>query len=96
LTIEGTYSSGKALLEALPSPTIDLLLLDIQLPDIEPEPLIKAIRHLCPHLSVLYLTMMRGYRLLHRLEKYDIQGYVLKDAPVDELLPSHQNRMLRQ
>ena len=86
LAIECTYSSGKALIQALPSLTIDLLLLDIQLPDSEPESLIKAIRHLRPHLPVLYLTMMRGYRLLHRLEKHDIQGYVLKDAPVDELL----------
>jgi len=30
--------------------------------------------------------MMRGYRLLHRLEKHNIQGYVLKDTPVEELL----------
>ncbi|MEZ4901144.1 MAG: response regulator transcription factor [Spirosomataceae bacterium] len=86
LTIVGTYGSGKALLNALTSLEVDLLMLDIQLPDIEPEKLIEKIRTSRPNVMVLYLTMMRGYRLLHRLEKHNIQGYVLKDAPVEALL----------
>ncbi len=83
--IVGTFSNGKSFLNALPSLEMDLLVLDIQLPDIEPENFIRTIRNLHPKVAVLYLTMMRGTRLLHRLEKYDIQGYVLKDAPVEEL-----------
>jgi len=86
LAIVGTYGSGEALLSALPLLEVDLLMLDIQLPDIEPEKLIENIRANRPDVAVLYLTMMRGYRLLHRLEKHNIQGYILKDAPVEELL----------
>ena len=83
--IVGTFSGGKSFLNTLPSLEIDLLVLDIQLPDIEPEDFIRTIRKLRPKVAVLYLTMMRGSRLLHRLEKYHVQGYVLKDAPVEEL-----------
>ncbi len=32
------------------------------------------------------LTLMRGTRFIHRLLKYDIQGYLLKSAPVEDLL----------
>ena len=34
---------------------------------------------------MLYLTMYRGTRLLHKLEKHGIQGYILKDAAIEEL-----------
>ena len=77
--------SGADLLSQLPGLSADILLLDIQLPDYEPETLLQQIRHLKPQLPILYLTMMRGSRHLHKLEKYNIQGYILKDAAIEEL-----------
>jgi two-component system, NarL family, response regulator NreC len=36
-------------------------------------------------MKIIFLTLMRGTRFIHRLMKYDVQGYILKSAPVDEL-----------
>ncbi len=85
MQIAASYTRGLPLLHDLPLLHIDLLLLDIQLPDIEPEELISRIREINPGLPVLYLTMYRGTRLLHKLEKHGIQGYILKDAAIEEL-----------
>lgn len=85
IRIVSTYKDGTSLLRDLPDLDIDLLLLDLQLPDMEPENLLKAIIKIRPELPILYLTMMRGARIFRRLEKYPIGGYILKDASLDEL-----------
>jgi DNA-binding NarL/FixJ family response regulator len=85
IEITGTSLNAAGLLKALPLLDIDILLLDVHLPDMEEEVLIKEIRELRPDLKVIYLTLMRGTRYIHKLLKYRIQGYVLKNAPVDEL-----------
>lgn len=77
--------SGKALLEVLPVSVPQILLCDVNLPDADPEDLLTTIRQLYPALPVVYLTLMRGSRYLKKLLKQDIQGYVLKNAPVAEL-----------
>jgi two-component system, NarL family, response regulator NreC len=85
ITVTGALSSGKALLAVLPDTDADLLLLDLYLTDYEPEQLIQEIRRLRPTLKVIYLTMIRGTRYVHKLLKYTIQGYLLKSATVEEL-----------
>lgn len=78
-------NSGKSLLALLLVNQPQVLLCDIHLPDIDPEDLLTAIRQLYPNLPIVYLTLMRGSRYLKKLLKQDIQGYVLKNAPVAEL-----------
>lgn len=83
--VVGSSLTAKDLLAKLPSLSIDILLLDVHLPDMEEEELLKKIRELKPDLKVLYLTMMRGTRYIHRLVKYGVQGYLLKNAGIEEL-----------
>lgn len=83
--IAGTSLTAKQLLEVLPTLDIDILLLDVHLPDMDEEALIKEIRAIKPTLPVVYLTLMRGTRYVHKLLKYGIQGYILKNASVEEL-----------
>lgn len=78
-------NSGKALLELLPVNLPQILLCDVNLPDMEPEDLLSAIRQIYPAMPIIYLTLMRGSRHLKKLLRQDIQGYVLKNAPVAEL-----------
>jgi two-component system, NarL family, response regulator NreC len=80
-----TVSDANQLLQKIRENNYDVLLLDVQVPDTEPEELLLAIREINPAAKVIYLTMMRGTRFIHRLMKYTIQGYILKDAPVAEL-----------
>ena len=85
IQVIGTAMNGGHLLKQLPGLDIDVLLLDVHLPDIEEEELLQQIRAIQPNLSVLYLTLMRGTRYIHKLVKYDIQGYLLKNASMEEL-----------
>ncbi|MBL7729436.1 MAG: response regulator transcription factor [Dinghuibacter sp.] len=81
-----TVNSATAVLEAIQQHDFDLLVLDVQMPDMKAEDLLVRVRELKPGSRIIYLTMMRGTRFLHRLLKSDIQGYMLKSAPVEELV----------
>ncbi len=85
--VTGISSSGSGLLDRLNDLTAeDILLLDVNLPDTDEEELIKKIREIRPKQKVIYLTLMRGTRYVHKLLKYNVQGYVLKNASVEELV----------
>lgn len=86
IKVIGTAATGKQLLEQLPGMEADILLLDVYLPDITEEELLQQIRSLRSDLKVIYLTLLRGTRHIHKLTKYSIQGYVLKNAALKELL----------
>ena len=64
----------------------DILLLDVYLPDMPEEEIVQQIRSVYPDLRIVYLTLLRGTRYVHKLAKYNIQGYILKNASLDELL----------
>lgn len=83
--VNGTYQNAAELLASLPSADADLLLLDVHLPDMEAEKLLDEIRKIKPQIKVVYLTMMRGTRNVHRLMRHNIDGYILKNAPIAEL-----------
>ena len=86
ICITGTASNGKMLLENLPASDADILLLDVHLPDMGEEELLKQIRTIKPGQKIIYLTLMRGTRYIHKLIRHTIQGYILKNAPVEELM----------
>src|SRR6201996_8098322 len=86
IEVIGTATSGKQLLEQVRDLQTDILLLDVYLPDIGEEEMLQQIRSLRPDLRIIYLTLLRGTRYIHKLSKYNIQGYVLKNASLDELM----------
>lgn len=86
LQILFTTPNGHGALGFLSNACPDVLICDIHLPDIGPEELLKKIRQMHPNLPVLYLTLMRGTRHLQKLLRQSIQGYVLKNAPIQTLL----------
>jgi DNA-binding NarL/FixJ family response regulator len=85
IEVIGSAFTGQSLLSQLPNKDIDILLLDVHLPDIGEEELLLKIREVQPSLKILYLTIMRGTRYIHKLLKYDIQGYLLKNTNIAEL-----------
>lgn len=86
ISVTGTATNASSLLEQLPSLNADILLLDVHLPDMGEEELVKKIREARPGQKLIYLTLMRGTRYIHKLTRHNIQGYILKNAPVDELM----------
>src|SRR5688500_3232851 len=86
IQVIGSAYTGEGLLTQLPNEEIDILLLDVHLPEIREKELLKKIRDVQPSLKILYLTIMRGTRYIHKLLKYDIQGYLLKNTNIEELI----------
>ena len=86
IEVIGTATSGKELLGLVAGMQADVLLLDVYLPDMGEEEILQQIRASRPELRIIYLTLLRGTRYVHKLSKYNIQGYVLKNASLDELL----------
>jgi two-component system response regulator NreC len=86
IEVIGTAATGQQLLGEIQAMQADILLLDVYLPDIGEEDLLQQIRVLRPDLKIIYLTLLRGTRYIHKLTKHTIQGYVLKNASLDELL----------
>jgi DNA-binding NarL/FixJ family response regulator len=86
IEVIGTATSGRELLGQVRELEADILLLDVYLPDLGEEEILQQIRGLRPDLPIIYLTLLRGTRYIHKLSKYNIQGYVLKNASLDELL----------
>ena len=86
IEVIGTATTGKELLDQVQGLQADILLLDVYLPDLGEEEILQQIRAARPELRIIYLTLLRGTRYIHKLSKYNIQGYVLKNASLDELL----------
>ena len=86
IQVVGSALTGKELLQKLPGLEVNILLLDVHLPDTGEEELLKKIRTLHPELKILYLTIMRGTRYIHKLIRHDIHGYVLKNTSIEELV----------
>jgi two-component system, NarL family, response regulator NreC len=86
IQVVGSALTGKELLQKLPGLQVDILLLDVHLPDTGEEELLKKIRSVHPELKILYLTIMRGTRYIHKLIRHDIHGYILKNTSIEELV----------
>ncbi len=86
IQVVGSALTGKELLQKLPGVEVEILLLDVHLPDTDEEELLKKIRSLHPNLKILYLTIMRGTRYIHKLIRHDIHGYILKNTSIEELV----------
>lgn len=86
LNLAAIFTEGKKLLDTLPDLSADLLILDLQVQDISAEDLLLSIKKIRQEIPILYLTMFRGSRIRHRIEKMGANGYILKDASVNRLL----------
>ncbi|MBN8854824.1 MAG: hypothetical protein BGO55_20025 [Sphingobacteriales bacterium 50-39] len=86
IEVIGTALTGKDLLSRVKDIQTDILLLDVYLPDVGEEELLQSIRAVRQDLKIIYLTLLRGTRYIHKLTRHNIQGYILKNASLDELV----------
>jgi DNA-binding NarL/FixJ family response regulator len=74
-----TYTTGTALLEDLKSTLPDVLLLDIQLPDITGDKLASVILKKYPEVKILILTNLDSTLYVHNMLRNGVHGYILKN-----------------
>lgn len=63
----------------------DIVLMDVQMPQMDGLAVTETLRKQAPHVKVLILSMQSNRDAVLRIIKAGAKGYVLKDAPTDEL-----------
>jgi DNA-binding NarL/FixJ family response regulator len=82
----GAYASAEAALTALPSEAPDVVLMDINLPGMSGIESVRRLRALMPTVQMMMLTVFDDTTSVFESLKAGASGYLLKRAPVGELL----------
>lgn len=80
------YATGKELLEGLDQLAPDVLLLDIQLPDITGDRLVPLIRERFPSVRILVLSNFDSPIYISKMIAHDVAGYLLKTTDETRLI----------
>ncbi|SFW12489.1 two component transcriptional regulator, LuxR family [Sinomicrobium oceani] len=86
ISLTGVYQNGKDTLEALVKEEPDVLLLDINLPDISGIELSKQIRDAYPELKIIVLSVHNEKAVISSVLQNGVNGYVLKNSIGDEII----------
>ncbi|NOT54177.1 MAG: response regulator transcription factor [Deltaproteobacteria bacterium] len=86
MTVVGEAQSGRAAVTLFAECAPDLALMDLRMPDLDGVGAIREIRAMSPTARFLVLTTYDGDEDIYRALHAGAQGYMLKDAPRQELL----------
>jgi len=86
IEIAGTYENAEETLKSLSSNLPDVLLLDINLPDINGIDLSKQLLKKFPKLKIIALTNFEDISFVKRMLKNGVHGYLLKNTDKIELM----------
>ncbi len=86
IDIVGTYDSAQATLDNIGDDEPDVLLLDVNLPDINGIDLSKTLQKKYPELKIIALTNYEDITFVKRMLKNGVNGYLLKNTDRIELL----------
>ena len=86
IAVVATYSNAKETLEGLKKSCPDVLLLDINLPDVNGIDLSKELLKTYPELKIIALTNYEDLSFVKRMFKNGVHGYLLKNADKLELV----------
>ncbi|HTN46716.1 MAG TPA: response regulator transcription factor [Flavipsychrobacter sp.] len=86
IEIVGLFNNGKEVYEALPNLTIDVALLDINMPEMDGLELTKKIKKEFPSIPVIILSMHDDAGHIMELIEAGASGYLLKNVTDKELL----------
>lgn len=86
IEIIGVASNGNEALHILENQDADVLITDISMPELDGFELIASLNKKYPNVSTLVLSMHTEARIISKLIKLNVNGYLLKNAEKDELL----------
>ena len=81
----GEAANGREALMICPACKPDVVLMDLQMPEMNGAEATREIRRLCPHVQVVVLTSFREEAMVEEALKAGAIGYLLKDVTADEL-----------
>jgi two-component system nitrate/nitrite response regulator NarL len=86
LKIVGEASNGEEALKLVKEHQPDIVLMDVSMPGMDGQAVTEALRKQSPQTKVLILSMQSSRDPVLRLIKAGARGYILKDAPTEELI----------
>jgi len=79
-------NNGLEVLEQLKMHAIDVVLMDVNMPEMDGIEATKKVRELHPEVKILMLTMFNTRDYIEKLLKAGAHGYILKNTGKDELI----------
>jgi DNA-binding NarL/FixJ family response regulator len=84
--VEGGFSTTAAALEGIPRLNPDIVIMDINLPDINGVECVRRLKPICPGPQILILTVYEDTEVIFSALRAGASGYLLKQTPIEELL----------
>lgn len=85
LRVIGVLHAGKEVLEFLLKNPVDIMLLDIDLPDLRGFEVAELVRQAYPDIRILALSMLDDMGSMDRMFRSGVQGYCIKSDGRDEV-----------
>lgn len=86
IRVQAVYKNGRELVEGLMQSVPDVLLMDIQLPDIQGDELASQLLEKHPSLKILVLTNFDSLLYVTKMQWLGVHGYLLKTADEEILI----------
>ncbi|QNL49628.1 response regulator transcription factor [Olivibacter sp. SDN3] len=86
IALIGSYKKGYEALEALPHLHAEVVLLDINLPDVNGISLCAEISKQFPQIKIIALSLHNEHAVIRSMLQQGAVGYVIKNAPGNEIL----------
>lgn len=90
LQVVGQVFSGKDVLDAVHRLAPDVILLDINMPHLNGLEVAMQLTKSFPAVKIIILTMYNDRKFVEDCQKMGVQGYVLKNSGVDEVIEAIQ------
>lgn len=86
IRVVGHALNGREALDKLRETEADVILLDINMPEMNGLECARNLQKKFPALRVIILSQYGEPRVVKKLRKYNISGYLLKDSPKEEVI----------
>lgn len=84
--ITGYGNDGNAIVEHLKKHPVDIVITDINMPELDGIAATEIIKNINPAIKVLAVSMVSDYASVHKMLQAGADGYVLKNAGTEELM----------
>jgi DNA-binding NarL/FixJ family response regulator len=83
--IVGQAKNGKEVLEICRNQKVDLILMDLEMPEMGGIEATEIIRHDFPTIKIIAVTMLNDYNTIKKALRSGMDGYVVKNLGISEL-----------